>query len=85
MVTLKPDFVFLLPNGDLERKLNRVGLKTFTLPNETIEEILMSINALGRVLGRAETAEQLTQGIRDTLDWVKENTSSLNFSQNGSL
>ncbi len=74
MVALKPDIVFLLPNGDLERKLNRLGLKTFTLPDETIEEILMSTEALGRVLGRPGKAGVLVQGIQDTLDWVKNNS-----------
>ena len=73
MVSLQPDIVFMLPNGELERKLNRLNLKTFTLPDETVEDIILSIGALGRVLGHSETAELVVQGIQDTLEWVKNN------------
>lgn len=74
IVTLEPDIIFLLPNSELERKINRLDLKTFTLPNETVEDIVLSIGALGRVLGHSDQAGRVVQGIQDTLDWVRNNS-----------
>jgi len=72
IVSLRPDVIFMLPNLDMERKLQRLGLKTFTLPDETVEEIFLGFRALGRVLNRTEAAETAIAGIQDTLRWVQE-------------
>lgn len=70
IVALQPDIVFLLPNVDMDRKLQMLGLKTFTVANETIDEILHGIEAIGRTLGCTERAMLACQGIRDTLDFI---------------
>lgn len=72
IVALRPDIIFMLPNLEMERKLQRLGLKTFTLPDETVEEIFLGFRALGRVLNRVEAAEAAIAGIQDTLRWVEE-------------
>lgn len=75
MVALAPDVVFLFPNTDLDRKLQMFGMKTFTVPNETIDEILQGIAAVGRVLHRDEAAERLATGILDTLSRLQQQSS----------
>lgn len=72
IVSLRPDIIFMLPNLEMERKLQRLGLKTFTLPDETVEEIFLGFRALGRVLNRVEAAETAIAGIQDTLRRVQE-------------
>lgn len=72
IVSLRPDIVFMLPNLEMERKLQRLGLKTFTLPDETVEEIFLGFRALGRVMNRMDAAETAIAGIQDTLRWVQE-------------
>lgn len=72
MVALAPDIVFLFPNTDMDRKLQMFGMKTFTIPNETVDEILQGITAVGRVLHREAAAGRLAAGIRDTLNWVQQ-------------
>lgn len=72
LVALQPDIIFMLPNLDMERKLQNLELKTFTLPNETIEEIFFGLSTLGRLLNRSPEAEAVIEGIQDTLQWVRE-------------
>jgi len=71
LVSLQPDIIFLLPNLEMERKLQRLDLKTFTLANETIEEIFLGLQALGRVLGCSGQANAVVAGIQDTLQWIE--------------
>jgi iron complex transport system substrate-binding protein len=72
IVSLEPDIIFLLPNLEMERKLQRLELKTFTLPNETIEEIFQGFRALGRLLNHSGQAETVIGGIQDTLQFLQQ-------------
>ncbi|RMI13713.1 MAG: hypothetical protein D6681_05665 [Calditrichaeota bacterium] len=74
MVALQPDVVLLLPNPDMERKLQELGLAPVSLPDETVEDILASLWKLGRLLHREERAEAVIRGIQDTLNWVRQQT-----------
>jgi iron complex transport system substrate-binding protein len=78
IVSLEPDIIFLLPNMEMERTLQRLGLKTFTLPNETIDEIYQGFRALGRVLYRSGQAEAVIRGIQDTLQFVRQEAAERN-------
>lgn len=71
MVALKPDAVLLLPNPDMVKKLAQLGLKPFTVPNETIADILTGIEKVGRLLGKDSAAVTVVKGIQDTLDYVQ--------------
>lgn len=72
IVSLKPELVLLLPNPEMERKLQMLNLRIFTVSNETIEEILQSITAIGRILNKTDKAREVVEGIQDTLTWIKE-------------
>lgn len=72
IVSLQPDMIFMLPNTEMERKLQRLGLPIFTIPDETIEEVLFSITAVGKVLGLEERAQEIVRGIEDTLNLIQQ-------------
>ena len=73
IISLQPDLILMLPNPDMERKLQMLNLRIFTVGNETLNDILQGIRAIGRVLNRYEQAAQLVQGIQDTLRRISEN------------
>ncbi|NOX38163.1 MAG: ABC transporter substrate-binding protein [Calditrichaeota bacterium] len=72
MVRLQPDLVLLLPNPEMEQKLQRLGLATLTLPNETLADILESFRTLGEAFGITDRAQAVIQGIQDTLQQVEQ-------------
>lgn len=71
IVALHPDVVFQFPNDENRRKLESLGFRVVSVPNETIQEILNSIRLIGNQLGLDERAEQVIQGITDTLNFVR--------------
>ncbi len=72
IVDMQPDLILMLPNTEMERKLQHLGLRIFSIPDETIEEVLFSIKAVGKVLGLEERAEEVVRGIQDTLDLASQ-------------
>jgi iron complex transport system substrate-binding protein len=72
IVSLNPDLILMLPNEDMERKLNEIGLNTFSIWNETIEDIQQTILGIGNKLGLAERAGEIVWGIKDTLKLVQQ-------------
>lgn len=70
IVALHPDIVFQFPNDENRRKLESLGFRVVSVPNETIQDILNSIRLIGNQLGLDERAEQVVQGITDTLNFV---------------
>jgi iron complex transport system substrate-binding protein len=70
IVDLQPDVIFIFPNADMERKLQGFGFRVFSIPDETIEEVLSGIRTVGKVLGLEQRANDIIKGIQDTLDQV---------------
>jgi iron complex transport system substrate-binding protein len=70
VVRLRPDYVLQFPNGENRRKLEELDFKVVDLPNETVDQILGSIEKIGRLFSRQEKANRLVAGIRDTLNLV---------------
>lgn len=70
IVNLQPDAIFIFPNADMERKLHGFGFRVYSVPNETIEEVLSGIRTVGKALGIEQRANDIIQGIQDTLDQV---------------
>lgn len=69
IVSLRADLV-LLPQslGGAAERCRALGLPVLKLPNETIEDLLRSIEELGRVTGTTEAASALAARIRAELD-----------------
>lgn len=69
IITLKPDLLIgTSAHGELAFKLAKKNLNTILLPNDTIDEILMSIDSIGVLLECREQAKHLVQSINDSID-----------------
>lgn len=70
ILTLKPDLVLLMKdqNTIFGQKLDNLGLNKYVIDsNDSVEDILESITALGVVLDKETRAESLTSEIRNEL------------------
>ncbi|RQV93563.1 MAG: hypothetical protein EH225_00230 [Calditrichaeota bacterium] len=75
IVILQPDIIFQFPNEENRRKLENLGFTVVDMPNETISDILVSIEKAGRVLNLPNRADEMIAGIRDTLALVSRDDS----------
>ena len=67
IVALDPDVVALVPGAQqkgVADRLRGLGVEVLELPNISLEELLASIEVLGRVLGRPDAAAERTAAIR---------------------
>lgn len=76
IVALQPDVVFVFPNAEMSRKLQRVHLNPVPVPNETIAQIQDGIKKVGEILQRPAQAAAIIAGIRDTLEWVQSHSAN---------
>lgn len=73
MFALEPTLVLALPaQGGLAEKLAARGIRTLTVRNDTVEDVLESITRIGAALGREERAEALVDSLRRRIDGVRE-------------
>jgi len=75
IVALKPDLIFQFPNTENQRKLEGLGFRVISVPNETIADILGSIKTIGEALNLVDEAERLMTDIEDTLQLVSKSES----------
>jgi len=60
MFALDPNLAILLPaHGDLPKKLSSRGIRSLVVRNDTVEDVLQSIRAIGEETGKAEAAGAL--------------------------
>lgn len=67
VLALEPDVVVVVPSAqqrDLRRRLRDIGIELLELPNIELEELLASIEALGRLVGRTDAAMARVAAIR---------------------
>jgi ABC-type Fe3+-hydroxamate transport system substrate-binding protein len=68
VVSLRPDAVVVVPSAqqrDLRQRLRALGVEVLELPNIELEQLLDSIQVLGRLVGREQAADQRIAAIRD--------------------
>lgn len=70
VVRLSPDYILQFPNSENRRKLEELSYTVVDLPNETVDQILGSIEKIGSLFRRQEKASRLVTGIKDTLNLV---------------
>lgn len=64
LYALKPDLVVHVPSHEpLARRLSGMGIRTLSVPSETIGDIKAGLLAMGRETGTAARAEELVQEI----------------------
>ncbi len=72
VVALSPDLVVLVPGAqqrDLQARLEALGIEAVALPNVQLEELLGSIDELGRLTGREAQARERVAAIRR--EWAR--------------
>src|SRR2546428_10002085 len=66
--------VCAIPTGQVKDALADLGVdsKVLSLDPNTLEEIFVSIEAVGKLLDREERAKELTEGLRARVEAVKK-------------
>lgn len=73
IVALKPDLVLLMKDQDtiFGQKLDSLGLKKYIVDsNDSVEDILVSITAIGGILNKEAQAEELSSEIKKELESI---------------
>ena len=79
MIALKPTHLFGLPShAKLSEQLSSFGYRVTMLPDEEVKDILQSILFIGDQIGRHQTAQQLIDHIRKTLDSLRVSADDAN-------
>lgn len=69
IVALKPDIVLGLPSNQmLADQLAGFGISSCLLPNETVDDVLATIDSVGKLLNRRRQAVQVIKGLKDSLN-----------------
>ncbi len=69
MFSLEPTLAIMLPaHAALAAKLERRGIATITLPNDTVDDVIGAIEAIGAATGREEAAGRLAGKIRGAVE-----------------
>jgi iron complex transport system substrate-binding protein len=78
MLRLRPTHLFGVPaHESLNQELQKFGLSVFMLPNETIADVLYSIERVGEETGHEDGAKHLITNIGDSLAILKAELRSL--------
>lgn len=72
MFALEPSLVIMLPaHGDLARKMEKRGITALAVPNDTVEDVIVSIETIGVATGREKEAARLVEEIRGVVERVR--------------
>lgn len=80
IVALRPDAVLLMKDQDamFGEKLRSLGLNTIIVSgNDSVEDIIDTVNFIGGLLGRDEKAGEVAGHIRDSIAAVRKKTEAL--------
>ena len=77
IIELQPDLVFAFSDlqADIAAELIRRGVTVFTFNQRSIAEIMEMILTIGRIVGSAEKAEQLTSTLQTEMDAIAASAS----------
>jgi len=81
MVALKPTHLFGLPSHEkLAQELTKFDLTVTMMPNENVDDVLMSIMKIGRIIDREQQSARLIKNIKTILDSLQNNKINKNIS-----
>ncbi len=73
IVRLQPDVVFLLPDQlSVEKRLQSMGIRTFSIPYKTLEDILDSFGLVGQYCGVEDSAQKVSDSLRSRIEKVEK-------------
>ncbi len=73
MIALQPDLVLVLPSMvGLAERLQGAGIETRAVANESLQQVLDSIDAIGEATGHVDEATKLKADLRTELDAIAE-------------
>ena len=70
IVDLEPDLVLTVKQEQLNKELDDLGIKFMVLDPEDIDAILKDIELVGEITGTAKEAEELVEGMRESMSQV---------------
>ncbi len=77
IVMLKPDLIILLPSyGETIDKFESLGLRMLVVKNDSIQDVLDSIQEIAKVTGAGEAAQALTEEMTQKLERLREQRES---------
>ncbi|HOX43672.1 MAG TPA: helical backbone metal receptor [Myxococcota bacterium] len=77
ILALRPELVVCVPNAGNRKAmeaLGRVKVPVLVLPAETLEDVFLSLETLGKVLGREAAARELQGSLRRRVEAVRART-----------
>lgn len=78
VLTAKPDAVFLMPSQDhTAHKLDQLGIRSVTVPQESLEDILNSFVVIGKELGKEKRASVIKDSLGLVLNLYRKPADSL--------
>lgn len=78
IVSMQPDLVILLTaHRDGKRELERLGIKTLTVPHKTVSDVHDAIRIIGDHCGAAKQAQELLKDLSDREQMVEKAISGL--------
>jgi iron complex transport system substrate-binding protein len=80
IIAAKPDLVVcetFLQQNEAAQVLKRAGLNVLALRVESVDELFAAIQSIGQATGCSEKAEQLATAIKEQLDQIRKESSSL--------
>jgi iron complex transport system substrate-binding protein len=73
IVSLKPTIILGVPShAKLNEELSKFDLEVVMLPNENISDVLLTIDSVGTLIGKANTAKLLIKNIKDSLAVISD-------------
>ena len=79
IAALRPDLVILTDAQEplMQDKLRRIGVHTVTVPTRYLQDVFITMEAIGRVTGHQMEAQELARHTRAALDEVRNQAKSL--------
>lgn len=80
ILSLKPDLIVATPDGYSKERIERLeksGIPIFIVNPKTIDDVLESLLALGKITGREEYSKQVVDGLKNRVNAIRDKVSKI--------
>jgi iron complex transport system substrate-binding protein len=83
IISLKPDIVFVtgMEQENISAMLSGLGIRYISVDPKNIDELMDSIEKIGRIMGKAKQAKEINNNIKDVLTGIHRFVSKRAFSE----